>query len=118
LVERQNRSAIRIQTAWRGFVARKKLKAILDAREKRKHAAATTIQKSWKAHQARKEYLEIRQKIVKLQAIARMRSKVKKYQTLKSSAILVQAHWRGYAAKKVYLQTLNAVIILQFHVRR
>jgi myosin heavy subunit len=113
LARKRNDSSILIQTNWRRFAARRRL-----AEMKRCQVAAVTIQTSWRGCKARREYAATMKKIVKVQALARMRLAVVQYQTLRRSVVLVQARWRRRVAQKSYQKTVKAVVTLQTHTRR
>ncbi|NXW25427.1 ASPM protein, partial [Circaetus pectoralis] len=135
-IRRQHVAATKIQSAFRKFMALKKFRlmnhAVLTIQ---KHYRASIIgQKQWQ------EYVQLRNSVVRLQAIWRGKTVRKtiqkkhnlatiiqsyyrmhvnqlKYKKLKEATLVIQKYFRAYCMKKtqraIYLKTKEAVLVLQ-----
>lgn len=115
---RHNEMATRIQTAARGWVARRALK---------KYKAAVNIQKSWRGFKQYIEYIFTISDIVLVQKTARVwlakrcfeETKIqRREENITNAAITIQKVWRGHRAQMNMLFTLVHIIIVQSVIRR
>ncbi|XP_009324446.1 PREDICTED: abnormal spindle-like microcephaly-associated protein [Pygoscelis adeliae] len=135
-IERQCVAATKIQSAFRKFMALKKFRLM--------NHAVLTIQKHYRAsvlgQKQRQEYVQLRNSVVRLQAIWRGKTVRKtiqkkhdlatiiqscyrmhvnqlKYKKLRQATLVVQKYFRAYCMKKkqraIYLKTKAAVLVLQ-----
>ncbi|KAJ3022959.1 Myosin type-2 heavy chain 1 [Thoreauomyces humboldtii] len=111
---RMRAAAIKIQTATRGWQARKQCRSMRETR------AAIKIQRNVRAWLARKRYNKIRDAVVKIQSTYRMsraKAEVRSIRSLRS-AVLIQKVFRGYRARKTYKAAKTRMILIQSCVRR
>ncbi|MFL5348258.1 MAG: hypothetical protein ACJ8AT_25980 [Hyalangium sp.] len=117
LHEAQRQAAITVQTAVRGWLARRELEA------KRQDEAATKLQALFRGHLARQEAQELRKQhdaATKLQALFRghqARKQVQKLREQHDAATKLQALVRGYQQRKEYLELRTATVQLQAQFR-
>ncbi|NXO52732.1 ASPM protein, partial [Aramus guarauna] len=135
-IRRQHVAATKIQSAFRKFMALKKIRLM--------NHAVLTIQKHYRAsvigQKQRQEYVQLRNSVVRLQAIWRGKTVRKtiqkqhilatiiqsyyrmhvnqlKYKKLREATLVIQKYFRAYCMKKtqraIYLKTKGAVLILQ-----
>ncbi|NXT77938.1 ASPM protein, partial [Zapornia atra] len=135
-IRRQCVAATKIQSAFRKFMALKKYRLM--------NHAALTIQKRYRARvigqKQRQEYVQLRDSVVRLQAIWRGKTVRKtiqkkhhlatviqsyyrmhvdqlKYKKLREATLVIQKYFRAYCMKKsqraIYLRTKGAVLVLQ-----
>ncbi|KAM9620796.1 abnormal spindle-like microcephaly-associated protein isoform 2-T2 [Morphnus guianensis] len=135
-VRRQHVAATKIQSAFRKFMALKKFRLM--------NHAVLTIQKHYRAsiigQKQRQEYVQLRNSVVRLQAIWRGKTVRKtiqkkhklatiiqsyyrmhvnqlKCKKLKEATLVIQKYFRAYCMKKtqraIYLKTKEAVLVLQ-----
>ncbi|KAF1604270.1 hypothetical protein FQV09_0002587, partial [Eudyptes chrysolophus] len=135
-IQRQCVAATKIQSAFRKFMALKKFRLT--------NHAVLTIQKHYRAsvlgQKQRQEYVQLRNSVVRLQAIWRGKTVRKtiqkkhdlatiiqscyrmhvnqlKYKKLRQATLVVQKYFRAYCMKKkqraIYLKTKAAVLVLQ-----
>ncbi|KAJ3196251.1 Myosin type-2 heavy chain 1 [Irineochytrium annulatum] len=111
---RMRGSAIKIQTAYRGYSARKKF------REERERRAAVKIQKVVRRWLAQKRYRKIRRSIIKIQSTYKMHKAVQLLKSLRQNraAVRIQKVFRGSLTRKWYRKTIKQIILLQSCVRR
>ncbi|XP_051764927.1 abnormal spindle-like microcephaly-associated protein [Ctenopharyngodon idella] len=135
---RQNKAAIKIQTFWRGYSAREKLRVLKKERYfALQNAAATLIQKTYKAWRVQsllkknraasviqaafrkwhtKKVLEKNTAALRIQAWYKMQRCKTQYLDMKRKAVCVQAWFRGHL-QRCKFQTLkkrhNASIVIQ-----
>ncbi|XP_050950699.1 abnormal spindle-like microcephaly-associated protein isoform X2 [Labeo rohita] len=145
---RQNKAAIMLQTFWRGYVAREKLRVLKKEKELAlQNAAATVIQRTYKAwkiqsllkknHAASviqdafrkwhtKKLLKRNAAALRIQAWYRMQRCKTQYLDMKRKAVCVQAWFRGHL-QRCKFQTLkkrhDASVVIQsafraYHVRQ
>ena len=109
----QRRMAVKIQTAFRAFLARRAYN------ELRESKAATTIQRYVRGYLARSHYATMIQSAIIIQTNMRRCLARKKYIAGKKerAAIQIQSVFRGYLAHQRYLRKLNAVIRTQAYLR-
>ena len=96
LHEAQRQAAITVQTAVRGWLARRELQ--------RQHDAATKIQAAFRGHQARQEAQELREQhdaATTIQAFVRGHQVRQEIQKQHDAATKVQALFRGHQARKL-----------------
>ncbi|GMS79208.1 hypothetical protein PENTCL1PPCAC_1383, partial [Pristionchus entomophagus] len=130
-------SALKIQTIWRGYVARKRYQTIRNsvkliqaagrafmvyraAKYLQMHRATIAIQTAWRRHAAEKRYTQIRKAVFAIQSAfraARVRREVLKLRYEKS-ALTIQRYWRGYMVRREEIRRLRKIIKIQACVRR
>ncbi|KAF8384625.1 hum-2 [Pristionchus pacificus] len=130
-------SALKIQTRWRGYVARKRYQTIRNsvkliqaagrafmvyraAKYLQMHRASIAIQTAWRRHAAEKRYSQMRKAALAIQAAfraARVRKVVLKLRYEKS-ALTIQRYWRGYMVRREEIRRLRKIIKVQSCVRR
>ncbi|WKY09050.1 hypothetical protein Q1695_001862 [Nippostrongylus brasiliensis] len=136
-LETLSASAIRIQSTWRGFVARRKYllmrrslltiqaacRAFLAVRRLhylQMHRAAITIQTAYRRYVCESRYRKLRCAIIAIQAqyrAAKVRAYVEKLRYEKS-AIVIQKYWRGYLQRRAGIQRRRKIVLVQCCVRR
>ena len=107
-------SATEIQTAWRGYVARR------DYQEMQEYLAAVEIQRAWRGFQCFSDYVFTIADVVVAQRTARQwlaKRRVKALREVKA-ATTIQAAFRGYSCHMAYLYSLVNVIIVQSVARK
>ncbi|KAJ3357277.1 Myosin type-2 heavy chain 1 [Entophlyctis luteolus] len=112
--EKAKESAVKIQTIFRGYRARKQYK---EEREKR---AATKLQAAIRRHLAQSSYRKAVSGVLLVQALIRA-AKYKKTQDFvrrNAAAIRIQKVFRGSQARKFYRTCRGQVVLLQACVRR
>ncbi|XP_064086058.1 LOW QUALITY PROTEIN: abnormal spindle-like microcephaly-associated protein homolog [Macrobrachium nipponense] len=102
-------AAIKIQSAFRGYIARKTLKKSV--------LAALKIQTFYRTQRQRKQYLRQRQAVLTVQRYIRawsMKEKEKRrFNELKAAAVIIQSNWRGRQAKRKYLKAKHSATVIQ-----
>ncbi|NXM70258.1 ASPM protein, partial [Serilophus lunatus] len=123
-------SALTIQSAfrrWRKYKIQKKIKATLvlqayfrkwqSAKLAKRRRAALVIQSWYRMHRDLKQYLRIKQNVIKIQAWYRCQLARCIYQEHRAKIVTIQQHFRAYKLGKTereqYLQKRAAVIVLQ-----
>ncbi|KAJ9098937.1 hypothetical protein QFC19_006161 [Naganishia cerealis] len=106
--------AVKIQTAWRGYAARKLVT------EMKRERAAVTLQTAIRGWLARREYLRTRRAVVKIQAAVRGHQQMLRFREARKerTAAVLQQLFRGLIARKQYQQQIKRVILLQSLYRR
>ena len=116
--QRDDEMATRIQSASRGFVARRQYK---------KYHAAVMIQKNWRGFKQYIDYIFTIADVVMVQKMARGWLAKRRFEAIKvqraeeriyNAAISIQKVWRGYQAQMDMLFTLVHIIIAQSVIRR
>uniref|UniRef100_A0A4W6F7B8 Assembly factor for spindle microtubules n=1 Tax=Lates calcarifer TaxID=8187 RepID=A0A4W6F7B8_LATCA len=108
--KRQNQAATIIQSVWRGYAARNRLRLKKEAQLRAlQHEAATVIQVG--------VYYTRMVLILSAQAQWRMFSTMRAYQRLRYYVIVVQAQWRMRRAASAYGRIYWAATVLQKHSR-
>jgi myosin-5 len=135
--ETLSRSALKIQTAYRGYKDRSVYRAKRNGAVKiqsvyrgykdrkayqtwRKTKAAIVVSRAWKGYVQRTKFQRLLRGIVRFQAL------VRGYQTWKrvygyrveQSALKIQRAWRSYKTRRTHVQTKRAVVKLQSLWRR
>ncbi|KAL2090377.1 hypothetical protein ACEWY4_015065 [Coilia grayii] len=101
--EKRAVAAVAIQTAWRGYAARRALKRMRTARLLARHnVAATVIQKTYRGWQTR-EFLRRSRAAVVIQASYRMHARRREYHQLRAAAVGIQAWFRGRSQRRQFL---------------
>ncbi|KAG8829588.1 Myosin type-2 heavy chain 1 [Serendipita sp. 399] len=111
---KMRQAAIRIQTWWRGVLARKQVIAI------RKEVLSRRIQKVARMFLQRQRFLDIHNSVGKLQAVIRgaQARKVYRNERLYNGAVHLQSLFRGALARKKYRSDLKKIILIQSCIRR
>uniref|UniRef100_A0A803VM67 Assembly factor for spindle microtubules n=1 Tax=Ficedula albicollis TaxID=59894 RepID=A0A803VM67_FICAL len=136
---RKENAAIFIQKHWRGYLARmtlfnlkkakleEKIKAALviqnyfrkwqSSKLAKRRRAALVIQCWYRMHRDLKNYLHVKQNVIKIQAWYRCQLARRVYQEHRAKIMIIQQYYRAYklgkAERKSYLQKRAAVIVLQ-----
>ncbi|KAG7220014.1 hypothetical protein INR49_000662 [Caranx melampygus] len=121
--KRQNQAATVIQSIWRGYLARNRLRLKKEAELRAlQHKAATIIQAQWRMFSAVRSYHRLRYYTIVVQAQWRMRSAASAYEKICWAATVLQKHSRARALarrdRKSYLSLRAAVVTLQRGYRR
>ncbi|NWW82451.1 ASPM protein, partial [Climacteris rufus] len=123
-------SALTIQSAfrrWRKYKIQQKMKAALviqtyfrkwqSSKLAKKRKAALVIQSWYRMHRDLKQYLHIKEKVIKIQAWYRCQLARRIYQEHRAKVVIIQQYYRAYklgrAERESYLQKRAAVIVLQ-----
>ncbi|NXX37153.1 ASPM protein, partial [Nicator chloris] len=123
-------SALTIQSAfrkWRKYKIQQKIKAALviqsyfrkwqSSKLAKRRRAALVIQSWYRMHRDLKQYLHVKQNIIKIQAWYRCRLARRVYQEHRAKIVTIQQYYRAYkvgkAERESYLQKRAAVIVLQ-----
>ncbi|XP_048214214.1 abnormal spindle-like microcephaly-associated protein [Perognathus longimembris pacificus] len=130
------KSVIKIQSYFRAYISRKqflllrntaiKLQSIVRMKQARGHyaqlrAAALSIQRRYRASKLavcrRKEYLQVRESCVTLQAVCRGWLVRKQIRTQRQAAVVLQSYFRMRKTRRHYLHTCAAALLLQNRYR-
>ncbi|MBN3324494.1 ASPM protein, partial [Atractosteus spatula] len=121
--ERKNMAALLIQTSWRGYIARQKVREM--KREQLhilQNSAAATLQAHWRRYSAVKKFQRFKCCTIVIQAYARMKRAFVAYQNVLSAAKTIQKHWKARqlerAERQKYLTLRRSVVIIQRGFRR
>ncbi|NWR48039.1 ASPM protein, partial [Regulus satrapa] len=123
-------SALTIQSAfrrWRKYKIQQKMKAALviqsyfrkwqSSKLAKRRRAVLVIQSWYRMHRDRKQYLHVKQNIIKIQAWYRCQLARRVYQEHRAKIVTIQQYYRAYklgkAERESYLQKRAAVIVLQ-----
>ncbi|XP_037625418.1 abnormal spindle-like microcephaly-associated protein isoform X1 [Sebastes umbrosus] len=116
--KRQNQASIIIQSVWRGFAARNRLRLKKRAQLRAlQHEAATVIQAQWRMFSVMRAYQRLRYYTIVVQAQWRMRRAASAYGRIYWAATVIQKHSRAWALAKrdreYYLSLRAAVVKIQ-----
>ncbi|NXS85429.1 ASPM protein, partial [Erpornis zantholeuca] len=123
-------SALTIQSAfrrWRKYKMQQKIKAALviqsyfrkwqSSKLAKRRRAALVIQSWYRMYRDQKQYLHIKQNVIKIQAWHRCQLTRRVYQEHRAKIVTIQRYYRAYklgkAQRESYLQKHSAVIVLQ-----
>ncbi|NXY57930.1 ASPM protein, partial [Callaeas wilsoni] len=123
-------STLTIQSAfrrWRKYKIQQKIKAALviqsyfrkwqSSKLAMRRRAALVIQSWYRMHRDLKQYLHIKQNVIKIQAWYRCQLARRVYQEHRAKTVTIQQYYRAYKLRKAeresYLQKREAVIVLQ-----
>ncbi|NWV87522.1 ASPM protein, partial [Machaerirhynchus nigripectus] len=123
-------SALTIQSAfrrWRKYKIQQKIKAALviqsyfrkwqSSKLAKRRRAALVIQSWYRMHREQKQYLHIKQNVIKIQAWYRCQLARRVYQEHRAKIVTIQRYYRAHKLRKAeresYLQKRAAVIVLQ-----
>ncbi|XP_050833087.1 abnormal spindle-like microcephaly-associated protein isoform X3 [Serinus canaria] len=123
-------SALTIQSAfrrWRKYRIQQKIKAALviqsyfrkwqSAKLAKRRRAALVIQTWYRMHRDMKQYLHVKQNVIKIQAWYRCQLARRVYQEHRAKIVTIQQYYRAYklgkGERESYLQKRAAVIVLQ-----
>ncbi|NWW13081.1 ASPM protein, partial [Oreocharis arfaki] len=123
-------SALTIQSAfrrWRKYRMQQKIKAALviqsyfrkwqSSKLAKRRRAALVIQSWYRMHRDQKQYLHIKQSVIKIQAWYRCQLARRVYQEHRAKIVAIQQYYRAYklgkAERESYLQKRAAAIVLQ-----
>ncbi|NWT33613.1 ASPM protein, partial [Cardinalis cardinalis] len=123
-------SALTIQSAfrrWRKYKIQKKIKAALviqsyfrkwqSSKLAKRRRAALVIQSWYRMHRDLKQYLHVKQNVIKIQAWYRCQLARRVYQEHRAKIVTIQQYYRAYklgkSERESYLQKRAAVIVLQ-----
>ncbi|PVF95603.1 hypothetical protein CPB86DRAFT_875543 [Serendipita vermifera] len=111
---RKRQAAIRIQTWWRGILARKLVITI------RKDAAVRRLQNAARRFIQRSRFLAIHNSVSKLQAVIRGSQARKLYRNdrMYNGAVKLQSLLRGVLQRRKYRKDVRKVILIQSCIRR
>ncbi|XVF80928.1 hypothetical protein PTKIN_Ptkin15bG0114700 [Pterospermum kingtungense] len=104
------RASIRIQTAWRGKLARELCK------HTKNDVAAVKIQKSFRRQVARKNYIDTKSSAIVLQTGIRTmfaRNQFRYKAKSNASAVIIQAYWRRHTAVSLYKKIKETPVLSQ-----
>ncbi|NWU36083.1 ASPM protein, partial [Hylia prasina] len=123
-------SALTIQSAfrrWKKYKMQQKIKAALviqcyfrkwqSSKLAKRRRAALVIQSWYRMHRDLKQYLHVKQNVIKIQAWYRCQLARRVYQEHRAKIVTIQQYYRAYklgkAERESYLQKRAAVIVLQ-----
>ncbi|NXX69982.1 ASPM protein, partial [Spizella passerina] len=123
-------SALTIQSAfrrWRKYKIQQKIKAALviqsyfrkwqSSKLAKRKRAALVIQSWYRMHRDLKQYLQVKQNVIKIQAWYRCQLARRVYQEHRAKIVTIQQYYRAYklgkGERESYLQKRAAVIVLQ-----
>ncbi|NXT05360.1 ASPM protein, partial [Prunella fulvescens] len=123
-------SALTIQSAfrrWRKYKIQQKIKAALviqsyfrkwqSSKLAKRRRAALVIQSWYRMHRDLKQYLHVKQNVIKIQAWYRCQLARRVYQEHRAKIVTIQQYYRAYklgkSERESYLQKRAAVIVLQ-----
>uniref|UniRef100_A0A7E4ZTC1 Myosin motor domain-containing protein n=1 Tax=Panagrellus redivivus TaxID=6233 RepID=A0A7E4ZTC1_PANRE len=130
-------SALRIQTTWRGFVARRRYTTLLNSirviqavgrsflayrrlKYLQMQRATIVIQTAFRGHRERKKFNQLRNAVIAMQAI--QRGNVVRAQVLairyEKSALTIQRYFRGYLVRREQIRRVQKIVKVQGCVRR
>ncbi|CAM4655663.1 unnamed protein product [Leuciscus chuanchicus] len=120
---RQNKAAIKIQTFWRGYSAREKLRVL--KKEKYfalQNAAATVIQSAFRAYLVRQQISKMERNAVLIQrwfrACVQRKADQKSFFEIKSAVLALQAALRGWKVRRSVAHRHQAALLIQTAFRR
>ncbi|CAJ0929704.1 unnamed protein product, partial [Mesorhabditis belari] len=135
--ETLTRSATKIQSIWRGYVARKRYEKLMAAVRliqaslrahlacRRLHylqmqRAAVKIQTTWRRYIAEKRYKSLLNAVIAIQSAHRANVIRRAYQKMRyeKCAITIQRYFRGYMVRRERVKYIRKVIKVQCWVRR
>lgn len=121
--KRQNQAVIIIQSVWRGYEARNRLRLKKQAQlQALQHEAATVIQAQWRMFSCMRGFQRLRYYTIVVQAQWRMRSAASAYRRISWAATVIQKYSRAWALAKRdlehYLHLRAAVMKIQRGYRR
>ncbi|NWQ68255.1 ASPM protein, partial [Neopipo cinnamomea] len=112
-IGRQHVAATVIQSAFRKFMALKKFRLMSHA--------VLTIQRRYRAsvvgQKQRQEYVQLRNSVVRLQAIWRRKTVRKTIQKQHSLATIIQTYYRMYVNQQKYKKVRQATLVIQKYFR-
>ena len=80
--------------------------------------ATVIIQQKWKAtlqsRHERTQFSALKDSVVKIQSLFRMRSAVKKYTSIKSSVLTIHSRFRGIRIRLDVITKLEAIYVIQY----
>uniref|UniRef100_A0A673NFX1 Abnormal spindle microtubule assembly n=1 Tax=Sinocyclocheilus rhinocerous TaxID=307959 RepID=A0A673NFX1_9TELE len=109
----QNKAANRIQTFWRGCVAREKLRVLKKEKQFALQNAAATVIQVFSRRYLRQEYMALKLASVTIQAIWQGRAERRKISQLHRFAKIIQLNYRRYVAQTRFLEMKRAAIVIQ-----
>lgn len=111
------RMALLLQSLFRGFTTRQRLKAKFALES----AICTTIQSSWRRRDSREKYKRARKAAVLMQAVVRAYLANSKFNRLKDlhveAAVAIQKSWRSCNSQRTYVHKVCTILILQSFFR-
>ncbi|XP_054432419.1 abnormal spindle-like microcephaly-associated protein [Pteronotus mesoamericanus] len=105
---RLRHAVLRIQAAFRGMKARRRVKAM--------HLAAARIQRRWRAARVRRRFLSLRRTAVWVQRKYRANARTKRhleFQRSREAAITIQSSFRGWTVRKRLQEMHVAATVIQ-----
>uniref|UniRef100_A0A7N9AKA8 Assembly factor for spindle microtubules n=1 Tax=Mastacembelus armatus TaxID=205130 RepID=A0A7N9AKA8_9TELE len=121
--KRQTQAAVIIQSVWRGYSGRKRLRLKKQARiQALQHKAATLIQVGWRMFSDLRAYQRLRYYTIVVQAQWRMKRASSAYERIYWAATVIQKHSRAWSLatreRECYRSLRTAVVKLQRGYRR
>ncbi|VDN99391.1 unnamed protein product [Rodentolepis nana] len=117
LLERRRKAfAVEVQSDVKSSLSKKVIEKRQAANTQRRRLAALIIQNAWRAHLARKRFLEIREKVVVLQAFWRqilVRRALAQRLAKERSVVIIQCWWRSIQQRRVFLLQRHSAIVIQ-----
>ena len=130
-------SAVKIQTTWRGFVARRRYLQMMNSirtiqaatraflayrrlKYLQMHRATICIQAAWRGFSERKRFNQIKDTIIALQAAFKAREVRRRVLAIRfeKSAVTIQRYFRGFLVRREQIKRIRKVIKVQSCVRR
>ena len=130
-------SALKIQTIWRGYLARRKYRQMLESiriiqastkaflafrriKYLQMQRAAICIQSRFRGFVERQKYQKLRTAIIAIQAAFRAREVRRRVlkERYEKSAVTIQRYFRGYLVRREQIKRIRKIIKVQSYVRR
>ena len=118
MCDRRDRSAIKIQTCWRGISSRSTFCKLID----RQRRSASVIQTMWKSYRLRTAYLKCtcdrRRSAIRIQSMFRSMVAFKILHQSIASASKIQAFWRGFDVRSKFKRLCTAATRVAMFLRK
>nr|CDS27703.1 abnormal spindle microcephaly associated [Hymenolepis microstoma] len=117
LLERRRKAfVVEVQSEVKSFLAKKVIEKRQAANTQRRRLAALVIQNAWRAYLTRKRFLQIREKVIVLQAFWRqvlVRRALAQRIEEERCVVIIQRWWRSIQERRVFLLQRHSAIFIQ-----